>query len=325
MNKLLRIFSLLGVLCLAFVSPVVADGIDTIEVRILKEITVTGDDYRLGDIAELDGFNIEKIGDLAKIRIGRSPLPGKSVPITSSMVKSRLNRVLRSGQYKLLMPKSAQITRSHQMVSAKDISAKLHEIIEGIYKEYDEVRVNIRSKIKDQYLPEGKASFQISRVGKADRLGGHTSWKVQIMHNDKKYKTLMVRAKVDVIDEVVVAKGKIQRGDKIAQGDLVRKMKNISQERTGFSPGSDLVVGQQAKRDINRNEALKANLVEEPVIVDKGAPIKIFYRSKSIYLTNLGVAMKAAKRGDLIPVRILANKKTIYAIVRDEKMAEVAL
>ena len=135
----------------------------------------------------------------------------------------------------------------------------------------------------------------------------------------------MVRAKVDVIDEVVVAKDRIPRGEKIAQKDLVKKMRNISQEKTGFSPSNDLVVGQQAKRDINQNEAMKANLVEEPVIVAKGAPIKIFYRSKNIYLTNLGVAMKSAKRGDLIPIRILANRKTIYAIVRDEKMAEVAL
>lgn len=325
MNNLLRIFSLLGIFCLSLAPVALANGIDTIEVRILKEIKVSGDDYRLGDIAELDGFNIEKIGDVAKIRIGRSPLPGKSVPITSSMVKSRLNRVLKSSQYKLIMPKHAQITRSHQLVSAKAISKKLHEIIEGLYKDYDEVRINVRSKIKDQYLPEGESSFQISRVGKADRLGGHTSWKVQIMHNKKEYKTLMVRAKVDVIDEVVVAKGRISRGDKIAQKDLVKKMRNISQEKTGFSPGKDVVVGQQAKRDINQNEAMKANLVEEPVIVSKGAPIKIFYRSANIYLTNLGVAMKSAKRGDLIPIRILANRKTIYAIVRDEKMAEVAL
>ena len=325
MNKLLRILSLLGIFCLSLGSPAFANGIDTIEVRILKEITVTGADYRLGDIAELDGFNIEKIGELAKIRIGRSPLPGKSIPITSSMVKSRLNRVLRPGQFKLIMPKSAKISRSHQVISAMDIKAKIHEEIESLYKEYDEVRVKIRSRIKDQYLPLGESSFKITRVGKADRLGGHTSWKVQILHNNKKYKTLMVRAKVDVIDEVVVAKERIQRGDKIAKEDLVTKMKNISQEKKGFSPGNDLVVGQQAIRNINQNEALKANLVEEPVIVDKGAPIKIFFRSKNIYLTNLGVAMKAAKRGDLIPVRILANKKTIYAIVRDEKMAEVAL
>ena len=325
MKQLLRIFSSVGIICLSLSFSAFANGIDTIEVRILKEIKVTGADYRLGEIAELDGFNIEKISELAKIRMGRSPLPGKSVPLTSSIVKSRLNRVLRPAQYKLIMPKQSYLSRDHKLVTAKEIKGKLHEIINDLYKGYDEVRVNIRSRIKDQYLPVGETSFKIARVGKADRLGGHTSWKVKLMHDGKEYKTLMIRAKVDVIDEVVVAKGRITRGDKIVEGDLIKRKKNISQEKLGFKPKGDIVVGQQAKRDINANEAMKANLVEEPVIVDKGATIKIFYRSENIYLTNIGVAMKSAKRGDLIPVRTVSNRKTIYAIVRDQNMAEVAL
>ena len=325
MKTLLRIFSLIGIICLSLSSTVLANGIDTIEIRILKDITVTGDDYRLGDIAELDGFNIEKISELAKIRMGRSPRPGKSVPLTSSVVKSRLNRVLRPAQYKLIMPKRSYLSRDHQLITATEITAKINETIKALYTDYDEVRINIRSSIKDQYLPTGETSFKIARVGKADRLGGHTSWKVQLMHEGREYRSMMVRAKVDVIDEVVVAKDYIPRGNKIAEVDLIKRKKNISQEKLGFKPKGDMVVGQQAKRDINRNEAMKANLVEEPVIVDKGATIRIFYRSANIYLTNIGVAMKSAKRGDLIPVRTISNRKTIYAIVRDQNMAEVAL
>ena len=325
MKHLLRYISLMGIFCLSFSPNLLARGIDTIEVRILKEITVTGVDYRLGDIAELDGFNIDKIGELAKIRIGRSPLPGRTVPLSSSIVKSRLNRVLKATQYTLIMPKSAKVTRAYQMISAIDIKEKLTGVITDLYSDYDEVRVNIRSRIKDQFLPQGETAFNIKRVGKADRIGGHTSWKVELLHEGKEYKTLIVRAKVDVIDEVVVAKERIPRGEKIAQSDLISRKKNISAEKIGFKPAGDLVVGQQAKRDINRNEALKANLVEEPVIVERGATIKIFYQSANIYLTNVGVAMKSAKRGELIPIRTISNRKTIYAIVRNSNLAEVAL
>ena len=328
MKAILQIL-LVSLLSLSLTAPLSAGssmgGVDLIEVRILSHVSVDGEEYSLGQIAELDGFDIEAIQELAGLRMGRSPLPGKSLPITQSMIKAKLNRVMKANQYKLKMAKKTKITRSYSLVSAKEIKTKLKATILEKFKNYDEVKINLKTRIKDQMLPKGKANFAINQIGKSEQIGGWSSWRVSLNSDGKEHKQILVRAKIDVVDEVTVAKSRIKKGSKIGKQDLITVKKDISKEKRGYQPAADMVVGQQAKRDIHRMESLKPELVEEPVIVQKGSPIRIVYQSKSLYLTNLGVAMKSARRGDMIPVRTLRNKTTVYAIIKDAKTAEVAL
>ncbi len=323
------IFFLLLSWVLLFQAPLQAEnaleGIDLIEIKVMAHPQVIGRNYRLGEIAQLDGFDVDLISQLAELKVGLSPRPGKSLPLSKGLLNSKLRKILAPNQYRLHLPKNTKVTRAYNLIPAQEVADKLKAEIQKGYPNYDQVKIEIKSQIKDQAVPQGKTAFSFERVGKTDQIGGWSSWKVKILSKGKEFKQMIVRAKVEVVSQVVVAKSPIKKGKTIAKEDLIMVPKDISRERKGFKPTSDLIVGQQAKRDILQMETLKPSLVEEPVIVIKGAPLRIVYQSASLRFTNLGVAMKAARKGEMIPIRTLQNKTTIYAVVKDSKTAEVAL
>ena len=53
--------------------------LERIEVRVLPMAVVAGAEFTLGDVAELDGFDVEAIAKLAQLSLGRSPLPGRTL------------------------------------------------------------------------------------------------------------------------------------------------------------------------------------------------------------------------------------------------------
>ena len=174
-------------------------------------------------------------------------------------------------------------------------------------------------------MPKGNVTYQIKTVGKPGRIGGDSTWILILELDKKETKRLLIRAKVTVFDEVVVAKTRIQKGKLVQKTDLTTIKKNISKERPGYKVRKDLVVGQQARRDILVNESVKSSLVESPMVMRKGAPVRLVYQTKNLRFSNVAIAMKSGRKGDVIPVRTMKSKKTIYAVIVDANNVEVLL
>ncbi|MDT8445497.1 MAG: flagellar basal body P-ring formation chaperone FlgA [bacterium] len=327
MKRISLLFSLLALIYAPLLWAAPADStLHQIEIRVLPESVVYSETYALGDIAELDGFDIDLIDKLSKLEIGRSPMPGRSYRISEAQVSAKLKGLIHPDQFKLKTPKNVLVSRASIKVTKEQLTEVITEEIKKNFKEYKEVNVEISSHLRDEFIPKGEASYQINRIGSPQRVGGVGSWTLRLEVDGKLYKKLIVRAKVSVIDEVVVAKGMIPQDQVIAQGDLTTLTKDISNEPRGIKRDADLVVGQQARRDISKNEAIRSHLVEEPVILEKGQPVQLVYETERLFLSNTAIALRSAKLGDVIPVRILGEHgRTIYAKVVSEKRVEVAL
>lgn len=302
-----------------------AEEINLIEIRALSTASVQGEIFTLGQVAELDGFDIEKIQTLSAVKIGRSPQPGKSRKVTISQIKSGINRHLRMKEYKLHMATPLILTRTGQELAASKIENSVNSAIMEAHRDYEEVEIKIKTQIKPMLLPIGKLTLEVLRVGRSRLIGGPSSWKVRAMVDGKKFRELLVRADINVYGEVTVAKGQIKRGDKIAKKDLTTITRDISGEKVGFNPISEVAVGQQAKRDIHQNEVIKNHFTEAPIVMEKGNHVRVVYQSANLYLTNIGIAMKSGRKGDMIPIRLMDSKKTLYAVIKDSKIAEILL
>lgn len=299
--------------------------INNIEIRVLPESIVYNDTYSLGDIAELDGFDIETIQKLAKVEIGKSPLPGRSLVVSHGGVRRRVNQFSTERELKLILPSKPTISRASIKITDGQLKELALKEITKAHQEYDNVNVTIRSQFRTLYLPKGNVSYEMKRVGKNAKIGGYSTWALSLLSDEKEVKKLYVRAKVEVFDEVFVAKGKIKKGAKISENDLTKITKNISRENPSYQSKKGLLVGKQARRDIQKNESIKNQLVENPILIKKGSPVKLIYKTKNMLLTNIVKALKAGKKGDIIPVRPTKGRRTIYAVVIDENNVEVAL
>jgi len=326
MNKTRLILpGFLGALLLLLLQPVSFAQFDSIEVRVLQESIVEGDTYNLGNIAELDGFDVDKIQKLAAIKMGVSPLPGRSHLLNKRKIEKQISNHLNDSRFKVIMPKKPIVSRASVKLQAKQLETILLAEIREKYKKYKEVKVEIKSRLKDQFIPKGKVSYQIKRIGNTGKIGGYSTWSISLETDQKEFKKVLVRAKIEVIEDVLVAKDKIKRGETIEMADLKKIKKDISKEKTDFLKKSELVVGQQAKRDILKNESLKTKLVQQPILIEKGSPIKVVYQTEKVYFSNLAIALRSGRRGETIPVRTISNNKTIFVRVIDRSNAEVAL
>ncbi|OGH04480.1 MAG: flagella basal body P-ring formation protein FlgA [Candidatus Lambdaproteobacteria bacterium RIFOXYD1_FULL_56_27] len=299
--------------------------LNKVEIRVMPEAVVYGDTYQLGDIAELDGFDIDLTTRLSKIEIGKSPLPGNSQKLSKGQIDAKMRGLVHPDQYKLILPKEPLVSRASILIEKDQLSQVIVEEIKKNFSEYKDVQVEIQTHLKDQYIPKGEATYVIKRIGTPQKVGGFGSWAVNLEVDRKLYKKLVVRAKVSVVEDVVVAKDVIAKGATISEEDLAKVPKDISNEAADFTDNPGLVVGQQARRDIGKNESIRTHLVEEPVILEKGQPVRLVFQSAGVYLSNMAIAMRDGKKGDVIPVQILGNKKTVYAVVIDAKQVEVAL
>ena len=310
---------------LTFVSIQAFADIEEIEIRVLPESIVYQEYYTLGDIAELDGFDVESIQKLAKIRIGKSPLPGRSYLISRGTIQRKLKGNFGKKNLKIILPKKPTVSRASIKISSKQLENIVLKEIKDQFQNYEDIKITVKTKLKDIYIPKGKASYKIKRIGKNNKIGGYSSWMLTLMLDQKPTKKVLVRAKVDVFDNVLVAKGVIDKGSKIEKTDLIEVKKDISKEKIGFMAENQQIIGQHARRDIFENESVSDRLVGRPILVEKGMPVKVVFKSKNLTLSNTGKAMKSGRKGDVIPVRTLRSKKIVYTVVIDSKNVEVAL
>jgi flagella basal body P-ring formation protein FlgA len=325
MNKRWRIFILYGFIWLGLgLNHSLAD-IRTIEIRVLPESIVYDEYYNLGDIAELDGFDIETIQKLAKLQIGKSPLPGRSLLVSHGSVHRQIKAIDADREFKIVLPSKPIVSRASIKISKEQLLDLVNNEIRNQFQEYEQVKIEIKTGLNDIYLPKGTATYELDRVGNSFQIGGNSTWALKLLVDGNEITKLFIRTKIEVIDEVFVAKKEIDKGDTIEKADLKSITKDISREKIGYQSEPKLIIGQQAKRDIQENESIKKSLVENPVLIKKGAPVKLIYKTKNLLLTNIVKALKEGKRGELIPVRPLTGERTIYAVVIDSNSVEVAL
>ncbi len=314
-----------GILFLFFLPNITHADIDTIEIRILPESIVYGEYYTLGDIAEFDGFDVESIQQLARLKIGKSPLPGHSHILSHGQVKRKVNKSVSDRKINVALPPRPIISRASIKITKKQLEEIALKEIKQHYQDYEEVKIHIKTRLKDIYMPKGNATYEMKRIGETIQVGGYSTWALSLKLNGEEVKKIFIQTKIEVFDDVMMAKERIPKGKQIQKVDLVSIKKNVSREKVGFKSQSDLMVGQVARRDIYKNESIKKQLIGQPIIVKKGTPVRLIFKSKNLTLTNLVKALKSGKKGEVIPVRPIKGKRTIYATILDEKNVEVAL
>lgn len=325
-RSLFKIVLLMGFLLLFHGAAQANNTLSKIDIRILPESIVYSDTYTLGEIAELDGFDVKAIRTISKLAMGRSPLPGRSLLVSQNQLRSRLGNFNRTYELNLIMPKRPLISRASLKISALQIKKLLLKNVKAEFAKFHDVKINIKSQLKDVYVPKGSISYDVKKIGNTNRTGGYSSWMLKILQDGKERKRIWARVKVDVQKNVVVAARRIKQGDIIEQSDLKVLKKNISRKfKETENPSLKWLIGKTARRNILAGETLRKVVVDEPVVIEEGKHVILYYKSKNMELKAMARAVKPGKMGDVIPVRNIQSQKIVRAIVLGSSSVEVAL
>ncbi len=136
------------------------------------------------------------------------------------------------------------------------------------------------------------------------------SWHLRVPVEVKRYK------------EVVFAKTTIQRGDVVHEQDVDLMRVDASRLSQFFDDAAD-VLGKQAKRSINQGRIIKPNMVQEPMLIKRGAQVKMVITLPGLEITSQGVAKTNGHKGEFIEVTNLSSQKEVQALVIGENVVQV--
>lgn len=123
--------------------------------------------------------------------------------------------------------------------------------------------------------------------------------------------------------EVLVLVRDLERGQRIAEGDLDwAPAASVRAARNGATD-IDLVVGLELKRAIKAGQPLQSNDLKQPTMIRRGEPVKLVYASPGLRLTVDGQAQGDAGKGESVRVLNTYSKRTIDAVAEAEGEAHV--
>lgn len=302
-----------------------APGLDQIVVRILPNPEVSGDTFTLGEVAEFDGFDVAGAAALAKLPLGRSPSPGRAMPLSEPLVRSRLAGLVQADRVRVVVPRNAQVTRAAQAIAAADIETVIRaQALKDAGGDPTSVKQEILTPLNDLLFPKGAVEWQVEPLGKHLVPGGDRAYQVIAHVDGKEVWRMPVRVRQKVYQTIVVAKRPIRRDQLIGADDVttVRRTVNASQE-AGYAGNPSAIVGMKATRPIGQDEPISETILRTPAAVAEGGRVQVVYETNLLLMEVPGVALVAGQIGQFIPVRNLETGKVIYGVVQSGERVKV--
>ena len=294
-----------------------------IKVFLPPSSVINSDEYRLGEIAQLEGEDVLLLEKISQTVIGRSPLPGRKLTVTRSLILSRL-RSQKINIKRFVFPgsESSSIQRAALKITGKDIDQVVLKHIREANNNKD-LKPRILAKTRDIFLPRGQVSYAITSKGKYKKDGGYRNYEVEFSIDGEAVRIVTVRTYLKLYKEVFIARDTIRRNQIIEESDLLKVRKNVDRLPREYVTDKDQLIGKISKRTINPSEAIQGNTVSAPPLVKSGDRLQIVFETPFLRLSAPGISMAKGRKGERIPVKNLDSKIVVFATVQTRNVVLV--
>ncbi len=270
-----------------------------------KEAVVKTDKIYFKDVTNVyDG----KIGE---VEIGKSAFPKKHRNISRYYILSKLKQA----GYNVLLEgeESVLVLTDYSKITPEQLYSLINEYFENNHKG---VEVEYIQPLKEVIVPCGKISLQINKVHHRSMV-----W-VNILVDEKMYKTLRVPVRIKENKIVFFPKRSIARREELKENDFEKKV--ISSSFLPFDVVSDVSYFENtvAKQNIAPSTPLRKIHLAERLPCRKNDIVLIVGNVGVLEVKTQGKALQDGRVGDVIKV-LTTSKREILAKVMGEKMVKV--
>ena len=296
---------------------------EQIKIILPQSSVINNDQYLLGEISQIEGGDAVLLEKVSQIVIGQSPLPGRKLTVTRSLILSRL-RSQKINTKRFLFPgsESSSITRAALKIKGKDIEQVVLKHIRDTNNNED-LKPRILAKTRDIFLPRGQVSYVINSKGKYKKEGGYRNYDVEFSIDSKAVRVVTVRTYLKLYKEVFVARDTIKRNKIIEESDLMKVRKNVDRMPREYITEKDQLVGKISNRTINPSETIRGNTVSIPPLVKSGDRLQIVFETPFLRLSAPGISMAKGRKGERIPVKNMDSKIVVFATVKTRNIVLV--
>jgi flagella basal body P-ring formation protein FlgA len=301
-----------------------ATGITTVEIA--DRVEIDQDEILLGQIARIEGNDIQLIQKLKGIVIGKAPLPGKSRQYDQRYLKMRLkqSKINLSG-LNLQVPARIEISRRHIEIRQEKIKQIVTDfIMQNSPQENRRVFIKAIRVPESVLLPTGRVTYKLV-APRNGNLMGKVPIAVDFSVDGHFREKVWTTATVEVWGQVVVTRKPLGRHKAITEDDIQLQTVDLANVPSNVITDSETVLGKRTKRAIGMQTVLRADLIELPYLVKRGDLVVIIAETEGFRITTLGHVKKKGRQGDRIPVVNVDSRKVLYARVIDSNTVRVDL
>lgn len=292
-------------------------------VRILESAVVEGDDIRLEHVACIWG-EPELVERLRHVYLGSAPLLGNERVLTAAVIPLRFRQAgIATDGVELQSTENGIFTvkRLAEVVAGEQIAAAVRDALLAAAPPGTEATV-IVEETEIVHVPVG-ADVEIEVNQLPALWHGTSTISVNIWVDGTRYKTIRVRAHVELYTWALVASQSIARGETLGVHNTeLQKIPLQSHLRPVTSIDER---GLRATRAIREGAIIEERFVEPVPDALKGHRVLIMAQTAGVTVSALGELLRDGYVGDLLPVRNLASGAQVYGrlIGPDQVQVEV--
>jgi flagella basal body P-ring formation protein FlgA len=291
---------------------------DVTSITLLETVEIDGASIYLGQIAQIDGRDLQLIQQLNDVAVGKAPLPSRSRIVETDYVKLRLKQNgFDVAALDLNGSPHVKVTRSYIEIGKAEIEKIVsdylyHEALKG------QASANVKAvRVSDRLiLPKGRITYQVDPPKNTNFLG-KIPLSVQFHVDGKLRKKVWATATVEMVIDVVVAKRLLRKHKSIDEDDIELQKMDLAQLPSNVITDPQDIIGKRTRQTIGSQAVLSANLIELPPIIKRGDVVIIVVEKQGLRITARGKAKRQGRLGERIPVVNLDSKKILYAHIVD--------
>jgi flagella basal body P-ring formation protein FlgA len=165
-------------------------------------------------------------------------------------------------------------------------------------------------------------TYQVQTLGRADYLGS-VSLLVTFFVDGMQKRSVRLSGKVDVMQEVVVAKEDLQRRQKINREAVTLRQVNLARISAKALTEESEVVGMQTARTIKAGEVILPHMLKKVPLVKRGDHLILVAESASLKVVATAKALEDGFEGEQVRVANASSGKEVRGRVLGPRSVKV--
>lgn len=170
--------------------------------------------------------------------------------------------------------------------------------------------------------PAGEITSEVS-ISRKFRYGATLPIMINTYLDGKFYRRITCYYRVNVYENVLVATHDLALEQPITAADVRREERAIDDRGAKYLTDPAEAVGRVPARAIRAGTCLTERMIQNPVVMEVGAPITLVANYNGVQVKTEGVAMQRGRIGKIIKVRNARSAKVLRGKIIDESTVEI--
>ena len=218
-----------------------------------------------------------------------------------------------------------QDERYPQVIPADYIEALAREKLEQTLAEQGETRrytIMLSRKVGSVRCPDGAIICE-TELPKELRYGGLNPVYVKVYVNGALYRRSICYYELHVYGQMLVAARDLRPEQLLTAADVRFEEHEVENRSEFYLEDPALVVGRVPNRVIRSGSPITDGILQNPVVIDNGAPVQLVANYNGVKITTEGVALQKGRVGNIIRVRNVTSSKILRGRVIDATTVEI--